>query len=481
MKIHFRISYILILNMLILTQKGFTNPTITYTESNQELGTSAFCASGDLDNDGDQDIIVAHWSNPGTIYLNDGNGQFVSNGQSLSISNTRKIALSDLDSDNDLDLFIGTDSRNYVYFNDGSGQFSDSGQRLGYYPSFGVSLGDVDNDGDTDAVLANFHTSAGSATRNKIWLNDGTGHFTDSGKYLGTTIADNLQLGDLNCDGNLDAVIGNCREPGIKVWLGDGTGDFSVTDQSFGNGGTLALADFDGDGDLDLFRGMPATSELWLNDGSGVFTKTSQSLENVNDTGVWGASTCDVDGDDDIDIIVALGDGRGLGTIENTPNMIWLNDGTGNFTDSGLRLGSGSSGEVAVQDFNNDGLPDIYFTNDSPDPDKVWFCQTQGPSTVKNEILKSAQFKLFNNYPNPFNPSTTISYSLEEPASVKISIYNTQGQCVKILENSFQTAGQFSVVWDGTDLNGNLVSSGVYFYHLLTNDFVIQKKMLFVQ
>ena len=471
MKIYSRINYafILILNLFIVTQKGFTNSAITYIESEQELGSSDYCANGDLDNDGDIDVITSHYSTSIKIYLNDGNGQFTLNGQSISIASTWDIALADLDYDGDLDLFItSTTTSNRVYFNDGSGQFTDSGQRFVSLPSMDVELGDVDSDGDFDAIIANFHTTFDSATRNKIWLNDGTGHFSDSGKYLGITVADNLQAGDLNGDGNLDAVIGNTRTPGVKVWLGDGTGNFSATNQIIGTEGYLELADFDGDNDLDLFRGKKnAPNEIWLNNGNGIFEKTDQVLRNLNG---YNAEACDMDCDSDMDLIVALG--------ENTPNIIWLNDGNGHFTDSGIQLGNGFSGDVAISDYNNDGLMDIYF---SGSPDKVWLCQTTDPSHIRNEIQKSSYFKLYDNYPNPFNPSTTISYSLEKPASVKISIFNSQGQCVKILANSFHPSGEFAVEWDGTDFNGRKVGSGMYFYQLKTDKNIHSKKMIFIQ
>jgi hypothetical protein len=83
------------------------------------------------------------------------------------------------------------------------------------------------------------------------------------------------------------------------------------------------------------------------------------------------------------------------------------------------------------------------------------------------------------NYPNPFNPVTTIQYGLKEPAEVKLEIYNVAGQLVRTLVDEFQTprAGGFTVRWDGTNDRGDGVASGVYFYRLRAGTFSQTRKM----
>jgi serine protease len=92
-----------------------------------------------------------------------------------------------------------------------------------------------------------------------------------------------------------------------------------------------------------------------------------------------------------------------------------------------------------------------------------------------------AQFELNQNYPNPFNPTTTIGYSLFAPADVEVVVLNVLGQQIRTLVNEYQSAGQHSVVWDGTDVNGNGVASGVYFYRMTSNGMVDTKKMLLMK
>jgi len=77
--------------------------------------------------------------------------------------------------------------------------------------------------------------------------------------------------------------------------------------------------------------------------------------------------------------------------------------------------------------------------------------------------------KLYSNYPNPFNPSTTISFSLPKEENIELTIYNIKGQKVKTLYSGIAEEGKHTMVWEGKDSNGKEVSSGIYFYKLKTN------------
>jgi hypothetical protein len=90
-------------------------------------------------------------------------------------------------------------------------------------------------------------------------------------------------------------------------------------------------------------------------------------------------------------------------------------------------------------------------------------------------------FSLAQNYPNPFNPSTTISYAIPEDNGqtvVRLSIFSLRGQLVRTLVDKNQGPGTYNVNWDGRDDRGRQISSGVYFYRLVANDFVSTRKMV---
>jgi hypothetical protein len=90
-------------------------------------------------------------------------------------------------------------------------------------------------------------------------------------------------------------------------------------------------------------------------------------------------------------------------------------------------------------------------------------------------------FRLYDNYPNPFNPTTTIAYELPVAAEVTLEVYNLLGQVVTTLVDQRQDAGHHEVIWDGTNNAGKPVSSGVYLYRISTDGFTQTRKMTLVK
>jgi hypothetical protein len=90
-------------------------------------------------------------------------------------------------------------------------------------------------------------------------------------------------------------------------------------------------------------------------------------------------------------------------------------------------------------------------------------------------------FELFQNYPNPFNPQTQIRYDLPVSGNVRLTIYNVLGQKVKVLVDEIQDAGYKSVIWDGKDIDGRDVASGIYFYKIEAQSFEKTKKMILLK
>ncbi|MCA9168050.1 MAG: VCBS repeat-containing protein, partial [Planctomycetales bacterium] len=282
------------------------------------------------------------------------------------------VSLGDLDGDGDLDAFVVNRLQaNKVWLNDGSGNFIDSGQSLGNHNSDGVSLGDLDGDGDVDAFVAN------SGQGNRVWLNDGSGNFTDSGQVLGNHSSLNVSLGDLDGDGDLDAFVANNINQGNRVWLNNGAGVFSDSGQSLGNHNTasISLGDVDGDGDLDVFvANFNQESRVWLNDGNGNFTDSGQR---PGDGFSFDVSLGDLDGDGDLDAFVVN---------LNQSNRVWLNNGDGRFTDSGQSLGNHNSRSVALGDLDGDGDLDAFVAN-AVQANRVWLNDGSGNFTPSGQSL----------------------------------------------------------------------------------------------
>jgi len=326
---------------------------ITFNSKNIEVESlpTYSLSLGDLDGDGDLDIFVGN-EGPNTVWVNDGNGNFIDNGQSLGQKKTTALILGDFDGDGDLDAVEGnsaiapTESANLVWINDGKGNFSDSGQLLGDSLSRTFDRGDVDGDGDLDLIEGTYGV--------KIWLNDGKGNFTNSGQLLGTNNTTSAVLVDLDGDNDLDIFAGTDTR-GSQVWLNDGKGVYTSSNQNISSALSAAFQDLDGDGDLDAFLGH-ITNTVWLNDGKGFFTDTNQALGTSSSFDV---NLGDLDGDGDIDAFIS----NGTNNISNNPNQIWLNDGSASFTNSGQNLDLSDTRAADLGDLDGDGDLDVVIGN----------------------------------------------------------------------------------------------------------------------
>ncbi len=109
--------------------------------------------------------------------------------------------------------------------------------------------------------------------------------------------------------------------------------------------------------------------------------------------------------------------------------------------------------------------------------DDISVLETYPVSNDENEIESISPLRAFN-YPNPFNPETTISFNMIENGPATVQVYNLRGQLVKTLLNDQVKAGNQNVVWKGKDANNKNVASGIYFYRITTPDNTIQKKMI---
>ena len=100
---------------------------------------------------------------------------------------------------------------------------------------------------------------------------------------------------------------------------------------------------------------------------------------------------------------------------------------------------------------------------------------------ISREISLPNKITLYPNYPNPFNPLTSITYDIESNSHVKVNIANVKGNHIKYLINEYQFSGTHSVLWNGRDDNGNPVPSGIYFYTMAVNKYRKSNKMILMK
>lgn len=131
---------------------------------------------------------------------------------------------------------------------------------------------------------------------------------------------------------------------------------------------------------------------------------------------------------------------------------------------------------------NNSVLDCIVIKYDFPFNNQYYYeVYSTGVTSNGNDKILTPQFKLSQNFPNPFNPTTTINFSLENESTISIDIYNVTGEKVKTLFNGIEKAGSHSIEWNGADNFGNKLPTGVYFYRLNSKDFSETKKLIILK
>ncbi|MGJ8637477.1 MAG: FG-GAP-like repeat-containing protein [Phycisphaerales bacterium] len=261
----------------------------------------------------------------------------------------REIAQADLDNDGDLDLVIANfqDHSITILHNNGSGAF-DTESTLSPAGAFsspeGIAIGDLDADGDPDIAVANF----GSASI-ALMINDGTGLFTHAGNAPVGNQPKDVAIGQMNGEGFADLVVVNSMDNTVSVLLNNGDMTFTplnaittvITPQR------LKLADMNADGNLDAVLLTDARVKLLDNDGTGQLTELMST--NLS-TGPRDLDVGDIDGDTDLDIVVANRN------VDHSSLLTNNNDGT--FTASSITTGS-EHRSIALTDMDNDGDLDL--------------------------------------------------------------------------------------------------------------------------
>jgi hypothetical protein len=291
---------------------------------------------GDVDGDTDLDAFVVNGSSgavfsPGfsgfqnLLWINNGDGIFSDETNTrlpLATNSSFHAAFGDLDADGDLDLVIGNvgsngaGQQNRLLINNGSGVFTD--QTTIQLPALSnitlaLALEDLDGDTDLDIVVANR-----TPTASTMLVNNGVGFFTDESVQRFSTpppFAGDVVVTDVNGDGSNDIIFASVSG-GPLVFINSGGGDFTeetnARTSTFSDSHGLAVADVDTDGDVDIFVAVPGgvndppTNRLLLNDRNGFFTDVSDTNLPAVVGDIRYATFADVDDDGDSDLYIPV-------------------------------------------------------------------------------------------------------------------------------------------------------------------------------
>lgn len=362
-----------------------------FTDSGQRLGSNVtqMVALGDYDRDGDLDAFTGSrapsTNNPGQaaliLWLNNGQGQFTDSGQRLGDSATLNISRADLDGDGDLDIVADE----VVYLNNGAGVFS-AGTSLGSN-IIGSVVGDLNGDARPDIVT--WLITSGII----VWINNGNGTFTQNPASVADLNFASLSIfrasvADVDGDGTLDVITAPIQSGSpFRIWLNDGRGILRESGFNAGNGADfVAVGDLDANGSVDVLAANTASFGTaayfaWLNRGDGLFSNNDQT-NGFSDAGI--GALADADGDGDLDAFLP----QWTNSTRYNLSTVLLNNGLGQFAQSGIRFGDSTTDptnasigitlnrSLAVGDLNGDGALDIYFGVDQlglPWANQVWF------------------------------------------------------------------------------------------------------------
>lgn len=452
---------------------------------------------GDFDQDGDLDILVTGGSYQGyqsKIFENLGDGDFELLPISLEAIYRGMSSWIDYDNDGDLDIVIaglqGISGETIFYKNQTEGIFEELDTLIPGYGDAHFDWGDYDGDGDLDLVICGVDSLTETATiMTKVYRNDLTTFVEINSGVSG--VVGSVQWGDCNNDGHLDILSAgyNGQTQETKVYLGNGAGEFSAIETEIhGIQGSAKWGDYDNDGDLDILTsgwgGGQKITSIYRNDIIGINNITPSSPIDlatvVAANGVslsWGMAS------DDITPAFALNYNIRVGsTIDGNdivPSLAHA-DGTRKI------VGVGNSQNGLEHLIHGLQPGNYYWSVQSIDQSFRGgeFSETQEftifPTSV-HAINSTPDHLFFDNYPNPFNSTTTISYYIHRNERVLLEVFDLAGRLITILVNEIQSSGLHQVNLELANISGRELTSGIYICRIQVEGFSGNIKMMHIK
>jgi hypothetical protein len=420
----------------------------------------------DLDDDGDLDVVAAVTDDIATEdeiiwFENRGVTGFIEWRIADTLDYPADIEVADLDGDGALDVIAtARDDHDLIWFRmDGLVWERRAIEENASQPR-GIAAADIDSDGDVDVALTSF------ADSKVYWYeNDGAGNFTRRVVDANLSQPFEVEAADLDDDGDLDlVVVSEDIANAVVTYMNDGEESFAREIQQTDYAASdVEVGDWNGTGAADILvssrqnSGADFDVVLLSNDGDGAFTASTLVTDNRNVTAL---RLADTDDDGDIDLLV--------GNDNVTPRMrVYFNDGGAATIGVELLLDDPATIEgLDTGDVDGDGSLD-FVAADSEGRNLMLFLGEGG--TVDVEPISGeipAEFSLAQNYPNPFNPVTTITFALARPSYVSLKIFDVQGREVQTLVSGAYPAGHFETRWDAAGF-----AAGVYVYRLQAEGF----------
>ena len=376
--------------LLFLTCLVAQGQSVEFSSNNRLiLGThkerTASMGIGDLDGDGDQDIVLAngrHWPGQNRVFFNNGRGVFtVSKPLGSESATSYSTELADFDNDGDLDIAVGNDmAPNNLFLNDGSGDFILAGNfGDNYAPTRNLVVADIDQDGDQDILITN------RGRENQICLNDGQGSFRRTigfGNRYDSTI--DVEVADINGDGHNDLILANRDQQQNYAYLNNGKLQFT-SKIPFGSGTdntrSVAVGDIDNDGHLDLISAnIGEPNNIYFGNSSSTYEEAISFDTSSANSSSLSITDFNLDGLSDI----VVGNFR-------QPNHVFINHDDGRSWEKiSLSEHSSFTYDILAADLNRDGLPDILESN-SDELNRYHINRYRDPSLAHIDLRGSFQ------------------------------------------------------------------------------------------